>query len=110
MNVASLGSSPEHVLHDGNSSNACFPCFSQVTSPLTHNVSGTAKASAQTVLAVSYYQEFKSLTWWISNAVVLLGSLGYTKAKQMEMVETFSKQQKEKRVEEGRLPLLKVEK
>jgi len=35
------------------------------TSPLTHNVSGTAKACAQTVLAVSINQEFKSFLWWV---------------------------------------------
>jgi len=43
------------------------------TSPLTHNVSGTAKACAQTVLAVFAYHEFKTLLWWVSNAMVLGG-------------------------------------
>ena len=46
----------------------------QVTSPLTHNVSGTAKACAQTVLATSIFNEVKSGLWWTSNAVVLLGA------------------------------------
>ena len=29
----------------------------KVTSPLTHNISGTAKAAAQTVLATQWFQE-----------------------------------------------------
>ncbi|KAL2089062.1 hypothetical protein ACEWY4_015961 [Coilia grayii] len=55
------------------------------TSPLTHNVSGTAKACAQTVLAVMYHHSSKSLLWWTSNMMVLGGSSGYTWVKGMEM-------------------------
>lgn len=55
------------------------------TSPLTHNVSGTAKACAQTVLAVSYYEETKSFLWWTSNMMVLGGSFAYTWVKGVEM-------------------------
>ncbi|XP_076879221.1 GDP-fucose transporter 1 isoform X1 [Brachyhypopomus gauderio] len=55
------------------------------TSPLTHNVSGTAKACAQTVLAVAYYATSKSLLWWTSNLMVLTGSFAYTWVKGMEM-------------------------
>ncbi|XP_042301502.1 GDP-fucose transporter 1 [Sceloporus undulatus] len=55
------------------------------TSPLTHNVSGTAKACAQTVLAVCYYEETKSFLWWTSNMMVLGGSFAYTWVKGMEM-------------------------
>uniref|UniRef100_A0A0N5AVF3 TPT domain-containing protein n=1 Tax=Syphacia muris TaxID=451379 RepID=A0A0N5AVF3_9BILA len=50
----------------------------QVTSPLTHNISGTAKAAAQTVIAVAWWHEIKPLLWWISNVVVLFGSAIYT--------------------------------
>ena len=57
----------------------------QVTSPLTHNISGTAKACAQTVIACIYFAEVKSGLWWLSNAVVLLGSCGYTEVKRREM-------------------------
>merc|ERR1712226_339365 len=57
----------------------------QVTSPLTHNISGTAKAAAQTVLATQWYGEIKTTWWWISNFIVLGGSAAYTKVKQMEM-------------------------
>uniref|UniRef100_A0A8C4NM18 Solute carrier family 35 member C1 n=1 Tax=Eptatretus burgeri TaxID=7764 RepID=A0A8C4NM18_EPTBU len=55
------------------------------TSPLTHNISGTAKACAQTVIAVSYFHEVKTLLWWTSNFFVLLGSSSYTWVRGMEM-------------------------
>jgi len=55
------------------------------TSPLTHNVSGTAKACAQTVLAVFGYSEEKTVLWWLSNGMVLGGSLYYTLVKRAEM-------------------------
>ncbi|CAJ0934937.1 unnamed protein product [Ranitomeya imitator] len=58
------------------------------TSPLTHNISGTAKACAQTVLAVSYYQQTKSFLWWTSNVMVLGGSFCYTWVKGLEMKNT----------------------
>jgi GDP-fucose transporter C1 len=55
------------------------------TSALTHNISGTAKACAQTVLATYWYQETKSIIWWCSNFVVLFGSAGYARVKQLDM-------------------------
>uniref|UniRef100_A0A9J2P2R9 Sugar phosphate transporter domain-containing protein n=1 Tax=Ascaris lumbricoides TaxID=6252 RepID=A0A9J2P2R9_ASCLU len=58
----------------------------QVTSPLTHNISGTAKAAAQTVIAVAWWQEVKSVLWWVSNVVVLGGSAAYTAVKRKEMI------------------------
>ncbi|XP_075228941.1 GDP-fucose transporter nac [Lycorma delicatula] len=64
----------------------------KVTSPLTHNISGTAKACAQTVIATYWYQEQKPWLWWVSNWIVLAGSAGYTSAKQKEMQENFLKQ------------------
>lgn len=57
----------------------------KVTSPLTHNISGTAKACAQTVIATYSYHEVKSFLWWISNWIVLFGSAAYTIVKQREM-------------------------
>lgn len=57
----------------------------KVTSPLTHNVSGTAKACAQTVLACVIYSEAKSWLWWLSNAMVLMGSAAYSYVKMNEM-------------------------
>lgn len=58
------------------------------TSPLTHNVSGTAKACAQTVIAVAYKSSSKSLLWWTSNMMVLGGSSAYTWVKGREMQKT----------------------
>ena len=57
----------------------------QVTSPLTHSVSGVAKAAAQTVLVTQYLAENRDVVWWLSNALVLCGSVGYTRTKQLEM-------------------------
>jgi len=57
----------------------------KVTSPLTHNISGTAKAAAQTVIATHVNAEIKSFTWWLSNAVVLCGSAAYARVRQLEM-------------------------
>jgi len=57
----------------------------KVTSPLTHNISGTATAAAQTLIATQVNAEEKSLLWWTSNAVVLLGSAAYARVKQLEM-------------------------
>ncbi|KAJ8920269.1 hypothetical protein NQ315_011930 [Exocentrus adspersus] len=55
------------------------------TSALTHNISGTAKACAQTVLATFWYNEAKSFLWWSSNIIVLMGSACYTWIKQRDM-------------------------
>jgi len=55
------------------------------TSPLTHNVSGTAKACAQTVIAVAYTGATKGVLWWTSNLLVLCGSSAYTWVKSLEM-------------------------
>ena len=60
----------------------------QVTSPLTHNISGTAKAGAQTVLACAIFSEVKSGWWWLSNAMVLAGSSAYTYVRMAEMKKT----------------------
>uniref|UniRef100_A0A182IVJ0 Sugar phosphate transporter domain-containing protein n=1 Tax=Anopheles atroparvus TaxID=41427 RepID=A0A182IVJ0_ANOAO len=70
----------------------------KVTSPLTHNISGTAKACAQTVIATSWYQESKSFLWWTSNAVVLLGSAFYTRVKQVEMDQLHREQMNSQKV------------
>lgn len=52
--------------------------FFKVTSALTHNISGTAKAAFQTVMAVVIWTETKTFLWWLSNIVVLVGSGLYT--------------------------------
>ncbi|XP_050707048.1 GDP-fucose transporter 1-like isoform X1 [Eriocheir sinensis] len=62
----------------------------QVTSPLTHTISGTAKACTQTVLATWWYVEHKTGLWWLSNWTVLAGSMAYTRVKQLEMKKQHS--------------------
>ena len=64
----------------------------KVTSPLTHNISGTAKAAAQTVMATQWNSEVKSSLWWLSNVVVLAGSAAYTRVRQLEMAARSSKE------------------
>lgn len=67
----------------------------KVTSPLTHNISGTAKACAQTVLATSWYNELKSFLWWASNFIVLAGSFAYARVKQLEMAKRHRQQEQD---------------
>lgn len=57
----------------------------KATSPLTHNVSGTAKAYAQTLMGVMYYNEVKTMLWWISNGFVLIGAALYSNVRNQEM-------------------------
>lgn len=64
----------------------------KVTSPLTSNISGTAKACAQTVLATQWYNEMKSVLWWVSNFIVLFGSALYARVKQLEMSRKHQEQ------------------
>lgn len=65
----------------------------KITSPLTHNISGTAKACAQTILATNWNHENRSTLWWFSNFVVLFGSSLYARVKQLEMDKKFTQQQ-----------------
>lgn len=70
----------------------------KVTSPLTHNISGTAKACVQTIISVSYFSEVKTALWWLSNVTVLGGSFAYTYVKHSEMKSGI---EKEKSVAKG---------
>lgn len=65
----------------------------QVTSPLTHNISGTAKACAQTVLASYWYNESRQWLWWLSNFIVLGASAIYARLKQIDMDKNHRKDQ-----------------
>ena len=56
----------------------------QATSPLTHNISGTAKACLQTVIALLYYQNPTTTANLLGIALVLFGSLGYTWVRMQE--------------------------
>jgi len=68
----------------------------QVTSALTHNISGTAKAAAQTVMAVGIWQEVKPVLWWFSNAIVLIGSGLYTYVQKQDLDRNFASRQRSK--------------
>ncbi|KAI0988229.1 hypothetical protein GJ496_005261 [Pomphorhynchus laevis] len=57
----------------------------EATSPLTHVVSGTAKAYIQTVIAVIIWSEQRSFLWWLSSIAVLVGSALYAYFRTMEM-------------------------
>lgn len=57
----------------------------KATSPLTHNVSGTAKSYVQTFLGVVYYSEVKTALWWLSNVFVLMGAALYSHTRNAEM-------------------------
>lgn len=66
----------------------------KVTSPLTHNISGTAKACVQTVIAVVYFVSAKSVLWWFCNLLVLGGSALYTYVKHSDMKKQVSVEEK----------------
>jgi GDP-fucose transporter C1 len=72
----------------------------QATSPLTHNVSGTAKAYAQTLLGVMYYNEVKTMLWWISNGFVLIGAAAYSHVRNQEMKQKHKAQSLENPVKQ----------
>ncbi|CAG7822376.1 unnamed protein product [Allacma fusca] len=61
----------------------------KLTSPLTHNISGTAKACAQTVIAVWSYNDIKPWMWWCSNWIVLIGSGLYARVQQLDMERLY---------------------
>ena len=48
-----------------------------VTSPVTHHISANSKAILQTIIAVVYYHETKTLLWWISVLFVVVGACAY---------------------------------
>lgn len=65
------------------------------TSPLTHNVSATAKAAAQTVIALMVYKNPINFYGGLSVAIVLAGSLCYTLVRRFEMQKKMAEQQPE---------------
>jgi len=57
----------------------------KVTSPLTHNISGVAKACFQTLIATLWYSTPKPFLWWVSTLAVLGGTSSYSIVKSLEM-------------------------
>lgn len=76
------------------------------TSPLTHNVSATAKAAAQTVLGLIVYKN--PITFWggASVAVILFGSMFYTLVRRSEMKKKMAAQEAAAKTAELEKPLL----
>lgn len=68
----------------------------QVTSPLTHNISGTTKSYIQTVLGVVVYHEVKTMLWWTSNFFVLIGAGLYSHVRTKEMKQKHHEDDKKK--------------
>ncbi len=78
----------------------------QVTSPLTHNISGTAKSYIQTLLGVIIYSEKKTLLWWISNFFVFAGAALYSYVRNEEMIVRFDAKQQQQLQQEASEKLL----
>lgn len=64
------------------------------TSPITHNISGVAKACCQTVIAVIFWHQIKTALWWCSTMLVLFGTAGYSVVKSIEMKRAHDMSQK----------------
>lgn len=62
------------------------------TSPLTHNVSATAKAAFQTVLGLLVYKNPITIWGGLSVAVILFGSLCYTLVRRAELKRKLNAQ------------------
>ncbi|CAN8072827.1 unnamed protein product [Agarophyton chilense] len=62
------------------------------TSPLTHNVSATAKAAAQTIIALLVYRNPISPLGFLAVLLVLTASLGYTLVRRAEMKKKAQEQ------------------
>ncbi|XP_046326154.1 GDP-fucose transporter 1-like [Haliotis rufescens] len=54
------------------------------TSPVTHQISINAKSITQTVIAILWNNELKTVFWWFGNVLVLFGIGIYTFAKYQE--------------------------
>lgn len=59
------------------------------TSPLTHNISATAKAAVQTVLGLIVYANPITVWGGVSVAIILLASLLYTLVRRADMAKRF---------------------
>lgn len=67
----------------------------QVTTPVTHTISGVAKACLQTVIAVLWYQEVKTSLWWFANLMVLFGTASYSIVKSLDMKSQHEETEKQ---------------
>lgn len=66
-----------------------------LTSPLTHNISGTAKASVQTIIAVLFFGDKMSFRSAIGTIMVLGGTFLYSLVRSREMDREKARKQAE---------------
>ena len=66
-----------------------------LTSPLTHNISGTAKASVQTIIAVLFFGDKMSFRSAIGTIMVLGGTFMYSLVRSREMDREKARKQAE---------------
>ena len=66
-----------------------------LTSPLTHNISGTAKASVQTIIAVLFFGDKMSIRSAIGTIMVLGGTFLYSLVRSREMDREKARKQAE---------------
>lgn len=57
----------------------------RVTSPVTHHISITGRSVAQTIIAILYYKEQKTMWWWCGNLSVVSGVLLYAWLKSYKL-------------------------
>ena len=67
----------------------------RLTSPLTHNISGTAKASVQTIIAVLFFGDKMSIRSAIGTIMVLGGTFLYSLVRSREMDREKARKQAE---------------
>ena len=66
-----------------------------LTSPLTHNISGTAKACVQTLVAVIFLGDKMSFRSFCGTAMVLAGTFMYSLVRSREMDKEKAKEKAE---------------
>jgi len=78
----------------------------KVTSPLTHNISGVAKACLQTLLDTVIHSTPKPLLWWVGTLAVLGGTTSYSVVKSISMKKSHQQESIRSDVEGDRKPLI----
>ena len=77
-----------------------------MTSPLTHNISGTAKAAVQSVLAFYIFKNPTTAANMAGIALVLGGSLAYSYVRRQEMAAARAIRESERATEAELAPMV----
>jgi len=72
----------------------------QVTTPLTHGISGSAKTCLQTSFTVLLLNDPKSVMWWFSNATVAAGTMAFALVKRRKMKRRFAEQLRYEKIDD----------